>query len=61
MNAIAAVAEAVGLAIYRILPRRVRQYVEYDSMLGHILVLFLGVGGIACLASLVYALAASHR
>ncbi|WP_271009506.1 hypothetical protein [Paucibacter sp. B51] len=43
MDAIAAAAELAGLAIYRLLPNSLRRYVEYDSMLCHVIVLTLGV------------------
>lgn len=55
MDAIVAAAELVGLAIYRLFPRAVQRYVEYDSMLGHILVLCVGGAAIVGIALLLAA------
>lgn len=46
MDAIVAAAELSSLAIYRLLPSSLRRYVEYDSMLGHVIVLTLGVAAL---------------
>lgn len=53
MDAISAIAEYVGLAIYRLLPRRVRQYVEYDSLLGHVLVFGIGLAAMVAFGALI--------
>ena len=58
MDTVVAVAEVVGLAIYRLFPRRVKDYVEYDSILGHFVVLVFGFASIAFVCWLAYALVA---